>query len=204
MLFAPLLSLLALAATVPEPAHPGASHGSPWISIELPANPLNARTRDAYLLVHSYYHSTIARMPLSGTATGIVDGRRQVLPLHFEETGLVGVMAVKQTWPTQGTWVLAISGSGDYAPTALVGIGNGGKVRSVEVPTQTRGDDTWGRKVTERDIEATLREVAAADGADRRTDQAYAGLVLLLPVAYGLLIRYPRTRGASPGSRQTP
>lgn len=204
MMIAPLLSLLALAATVPEPPRPDASLGAPWISIELPANPLNARTRDAYLLVHTYYHSTIARMPLNGTATGIVDGRRQVLPLHFEETGLVGVMAVKQTWPTQGTWVLSISGSGDYAPTALVGIGNGGKVRSVEVPTQTRGDDTWGRKVTERDIEETLREVAAADGADRRTDQAYAGLVLLLPVAYGLLIRYPRTRGASPGSRQTP
>ena len=203
MLFAPLLSLLALSATVPEAAHPEAL-GSPWISIELPANPLNARTRDAYLLVHSYYHSTIARIPLSGTATGIVDGRRQVLPLRFEETGLVGVMAVKQTWPAQGTWVLAISGGGDNGPTALVGIGNGGKVRSVEVPTQTRGDDTWGRKVTERDIEATLREVAAADGADRRSDQAYAGLVLLLPVAYGLLIRYPRTRGASPGSRQMP
>lgn len=204
MLLAPLLSVLALSATVPEPAHPEASLGAPWISIELPANPLNARTRDAYLLVHSYYHATIARMPLQGTATGIVDGRRQVLPLRFEETGLVGVMAVKQTWPAHGTWVLAINGGGDSGPTALVGIGNGGKVRSVEVPTQTRGDDTWGRKVTERDIDATLREVAAADGADRRSGQAFAGLALLLPAAYGLLIRYPRTRGASPGSRQTP
>lgn len=179
MLLAPLLSLLALSATVPEPAHPDASLGAPWISIELPANPLNARTRDAYLLVHTYYHSTIARMPLSGTATGIVDGKRQVLPLHFEETGLVGVMAVRQTWPTQGTWVLAISGSGDYAPTALVGIGNSGKVRSVEVPTQTRGDDTWGRKVTERDIDETLREVAAADGEGPNSDVAYAGLAVL-------------------------
>ncbi len=192
MIAASLLSLLALSATVPEPAHPEA-HGSPWISIELPANPLNARTRDAYLLVHTYYHSTIARMPLTGTATGIVDGKRQVLPLRFEETGLVGVMAVKQTWPAQGTWVLAINGGGDGGPTALVGIGDGGRVRSVDVPTQTRGTETWGRKVTERDIENTLKEVAAADGEGSADDMAYAGLA-----AMALLIGAFGQRGLRP------
>ncbi len=190
MIATTLLSLLALSATIPEPAHPEAL-GSPWLSIELPANPLNARTRDAYLLVHSYYHSTIARMPLTGTATGMVDGKRRVMQLQFDETGMVGVMAVKQTWPTEGAWVLAINGGGDNGPTALVGIGKGGKVRSVEVPTQTRGDDTWGRKVTERDIDNTLKEVAAADSQGRTHDLAYAGLVLPLAGA-GLILRKAR------------
>jgi hypothetical protein len=195
MLAASLLSLLALSATVPEPVHAEAL-GSPWISIELPANPLNARTRDAYLLVHTYYHSTIARMPLTGTATGIMDGKRQVLPLRFEETGLVGVMAVKQTWPAQGTWVLAINGGGDNGPTALVGIGDGGKVRSVDVPTQTRGSDTWGRKVTERDIDNTLKEVAAADG-QRDRNMAYAGLALLAVGLVGKKSTYRNKRSSA-------
>ena len=188
-LFVPALLALTLAAA---PLHAG----PPWISIELPANPLNATTRGMFLLVRSYHHGDAMQMPVTGTATGLVKGKRQTVTLTFERTNMPGVYALRKSWPSEGAWVLAMNVGGREGPTALVGVGTDGRVHSVDVPTQTEGRNTWGREVTEKDIDDALREVAAI-GAPREPDRAgLAGLALLLPITLGVAAL--RRRGSVP------
>lgn len=185
---------LAAAALLSAALASPALAGPPWISIELPANPLNATTRGMYLLVRSYHHADATAMPVTGTATGMVDGVRRQLPLTFERTNIPGVVGLKQTWPG-GTWVLAINVAGDEGPTALVSIAADGQVHGVQVPTQTKGGHTYGRKVTQHDIDTALRTVAALDHAGPRNLGA-AGAVLLVPAALGLMLARRRRLSA--------
>jgi hypothetical protein len=187
--FVPALLALTLAAA---PLHAG----PPWISIELPANPLNATTRGMFLLVRSYHHGDAMQMPVTGTATGLVKGKRQTVTLTFERTNMPGVYALRKSWPSDGAWVLAMNVGGREGPTALVGVGADGRVHSVDVPTQTEGRNTWGREVTEKDIDDALREVASI-GAPQEADRAgLAGLALLLPITLGVAAL--RRRGSVP------
>lgn len=161
------------------------SAGPPWISIELPANPLNQTTRGMFLLVRTYHHGNATAFPVNGTATGIVDGKRRTLELSFERTNIPGVMALRQSWPA-GAWVLAINIGGKEGPTALVGVGRNGEVQSVKVPTRNENGYTWGREVTGKDIDEALRAVAL-DAGETGEPVRHAALLLVLPAAAGLL-----------------
>lgn len=98
------------AALAPVALAPGSSAvGAPWVALETPANPLDAATRGAALVVRVYYHARPADLPISGTAEGLVDGRRQSVPLEFTPTGTAGVYALRQQWPAKGQWLLAVS-----------------------------------------------------------------------------------------------
>jgi hypothetical protein len=176
--FPATLALLMVLSAAPASAKP------PWVSIELPANPMNRSMRDAFLLVHSYHVGQVAPIALSGTATGMVDGQRLVLTLQFTETDVTGVSALRRSWPADGRWVLAINAGGEAGPTALVSIVNG-VVRNVEVPTVTEDGFTSGRKVTQADVDRALRALAVNEApSSRRQGEALA--LLLVPVGIGL------------------
>lgn len=153
MLIAPMAALVLYA----PPSAPATSVGASWISIELPASPLDRTTRGAFLLVHTYHHAQVTRELVAARAIGQVDGKRREIELELDRTGTPGVLALRKAWPDGGPWVLVITlGRGERSATALVGVGGDGKVRSVDVPTQTEGDDTWPRPITDQDIEGTL------------------------------------------------
>src|SRR2546422_4271544 len=81
------LALAALAcALVAAPAPAFGLKGPPWISIELPANPYDKSTRDAFLLVHAFHHGTAMGFIVTGTAEGMVNGERRSVKLDFAET----------------------------------------------------------------------------------------------------------------------
>ena len=144
-------------------AGPAVAKGPPWISIELPANPYDQATRDAFLLVHSFHHGTAIGYIVTGTAEGIVNGERRSVKLEFSETGRDGVHALKRTWPKEGTWTLVINAhqGPDEMATAVVELGPDGEVASVRVPTMQRGAWTVPAPVSLSDIEAALRARAA-------------------------------------------
>jgi hypothetical protein len=102
--------------------------GPPWISLEIPANPLDPTTRDAALVIHAFHHATPAGVPLAATAEGLVNGERRSLELELEETSRAGVYAVKQTWPSEGNWVLAITAGSHSDVSLLVELGPDGGV----------------------------------------------------------------------------
>jgi hypothetical protein len=109
-----------------------ASVGPPWISLELPANPLDPTTRGAALVVHTFHHGTPIFFDISGTAEGLVNGERRSIELEFDQTSRTGVYAVKQQWPAEGSWVLAITTAGNADASLVVELGPDGGVHQTE------------------------------------------------------------------------
>jgi hypothetical protein len=156
------LALAALASAALAAPAVGSS-GPPWISIELPANPYDETTRDAFLLVHAFHHGTAIGYIVTGTAEGMVSGERRSVRLEFAETKREGVYALKQTWPKQGTWTLVIKANQgpEDAATAVVELGAEGQVVGIRVPTMQRGRWTVPAPVSMSDVDAALRARAA-------------------------------------------
>jgi hypothetical protein len=152
-----LAALMTVAAATPAVA------GPPWISIELPANPYDAATRNAFLVVHAFHHGMAVSFPVDGTAEGIVNGERRTIQLKLTATSRTGEYALERNWPSEGTWTLVIRAhQGDEAATAIVELGSAGDVASVRVPTTKRGDWTVPAAVSINDIDAALRARATA------------------------------------------
>lgn len=184
LLVAGVLSLAA-AVGVTTPAHAG----PPWISIELPANPMNTTTRDAFLLVHTFHHDLALGQVLEGRAEGIVDGHRQTIVLTFTNTSRDFVRGVPKNWPDKGAWVLVITtGSHKDGATALVGIGPDGKVRSIEVPSKKQGRWIVPTPVTQGEVDAMLTEMAATGPVHHRVPNLALVLGGLLILPTGLVL----------------
>lgn len=183
--FAAAAVALVLALGAATPAHAG----PPWISIELPANPLDRTTRGAFLLVHTFHHETAVRDALEGHAEGLVNGKRQTITLTFENTSREGVRALRKSWPDGGAWVLVLKTGEHGDATALVGIGADGKVRSIDVPTASRDGHIVPKPATASDVDALLARLAAADtpGQPARGLALALGAILLFPA--GILLR---------------
>jgi hypothetical protein len=157
-------SLLSLAAafTLLTAFTSPAFAGPPWMSIELPANPMIQSYQGAYLLVRTFHHGVSEPMVLEARAEGMVNGQRKTVPLTLESTGS-GVYALKQAWPDKGEWVIVIVGQpGDGSITALVSIDDG-VVRGVRVPTKKSEDGRWNVpvQVTQADIDSELRTLVS-------------------------------------------
>ena len=139
--------------------------GPPWIAIEYPANPHDPGTRGALLTVRTYHHGELISYQLTGTAEGIVNGRRQTMPLDIRRLTQAGMYAVRFQKPAQGNWMLVITSSqnGAFAASALVTIDSGGGVASVSVPSGTIENGRWRvpRRVASAEIDAMLKNAAA-------------------------------------------
>lgn len=175
----PFLAVALAAAAAATTATPLLA-GPPWISVELPANPLDRTTRGAFLLVHTFHHQTQVADALTGRAEGLVNGKRQTIALTFDATSRTGVRALRKSWPEGGTWVLVLTTGEHGDATALVGIGTDGKVRSIDVPTTTREGHVIPRQVTEAEVDAMLSRLAVAEGTgDPALALALGGLLLI-------------------------
>ena len=139
--------------------------GPPWISIEYPANPYDAGSRGAFLLVHAFHHGQNIAFPVTGTAEGLVNGARRTVSLEFRATSRPGVYALHKQWTDDGVWTLVLAvrqGDGDMsAAQAAVELGANGQVASVTVPTRRQGEWLVPTGVAMRDVEAGLRTRAA-------------------------------------------
>ena len=158
-----LLGATALLLSAAAPAF-----GPPWISIETPANPYDAATRGAFLVVHTFHHGTPMASGVVGTAEGMVAGARRTIPLTFDTTAHRGSYALRKLWPSAGTWMLVINTGGQaQGVTALVDIGESGDVARVRVPTRREGPHEVPAQVTARDIDAALGARASTRTAGR-------------------------------------
>lgn len=106
-----LCGLIAVAALVPVSA---ALAGGFGLSVELPTDRTDAKTRDAVLIVYpGGCHGPGATV--SATAEGVVGGRRRSVPLRLvsvatDDQGITRY-AVQRQWPTKGVWALVFTGT---------------------------------------------------------------------------------------------
>jgi hypothetical protein len=160
--FAMLLSFGAVALGA------SAAFGPPWISIEVPPNPYDRASRDAFLIVNTFHHGDAVASGVTGTAEGLAGGNRRSVPLSFEATSRRGSYALRKQWPSEGTWMLVINTGGrENGVTALVDLGTGGDVAGVRVPTRRQGEWLVPAEVTTADIDHALSVRARVATASR-------------------------------------
>ena len=160
-----LLRTFALVTALTLTAFGTASAGPPWIAIEYPANPFDRASRDAFLTVRTYHHGDLMSKTVTGTAEGIVNGKRQSMALDIRPGSKQGMYVVRWQRPAVGKWVLVINSGmqGVTDATAVVEISPTGGVASISVPTRAIGDG-WisPRPVAAAEIDGLLQGRALA------------------------------------------
>lgn len=132
----------------------------PWLSVEYPVNPYDQANRDALLLVHAAMRDGVpSTRDLTGTAEGLVNGKRQSVEVRLDATSQPGVFAVRRQWPTQGAWMLTITLA--KRTTALVSLDRNGAVSSVSIPMNVGSGERFPREVAAHDIDSTLAVIAS-------------------------------------------
>ncbi|MBI3950696.1 MAG: hypothetical protein HY314_09610 [Acidobacteria bacterium] len=130
------------------------------ITVETPSS-TDPELKGAVLVVRTFgcYQPTDAA--LSGTAEGLVNGRRQSMPIQLTPTSK-GIYAIKQQWPAQGVWVLAITGTyRGLTSSALVELGPNGKVQAATGKGSGLPVQIVSRKLSAGEIEAALKNLAS-------------------------------------------
>lgn len=160
-----LLHSFALVTALLLSAFSTAKAGPPWIAIEYPANPFDRASRDAFLTVRTYHHGQIMAKTVTGTAEGIVDGKRQTMALDIRAGSQPGTYAVLWQKPAAGRWVLVINSGnqGIVDATAVVEVSPTGGVAGITVPTRTYAGGWIGpRPVAASEIDGLLQGRALA------------------------------------------
>ena len=167
-----LLHSMMLASAFSLVAFSTALAGPPWIAIEYPANPFDRSTRDGFLTVRTYHHGDLRSRTVTGTAEGIVNGKRQTMRLDIRPASQAGMYVVRWQRPSSGKWVLVINAAeqGIVTASAVVEINPAGGIAGVTVPTHHVGDGWIGpRAVATSEVEALLqgRAIVSASGPAR-------------------------------------
>lgn len=150
--FVSILSVLAVTTAVAGP---------PWIAVEYPANPQDPNTRGAFCTIRTYHHGDLMAYDISGTAEGLVNGKRQSVRLDIRRLPQAGMYAVRWQKPAQGEWALVISTASDghFMASVLIDVDSRGRVASVSVPSKQIEGGRWTRprQVASAEVEALLR-----------------------------------------------
>jgi len=165
-----LLRSFALATALTLSAFSTALAGPPWIAIEYPANPFDLTSRDAFLTVRTYHHGEIMAKTVTGTAEGVVNGKRESMKLDIRPGSRTGMYVVFWQRPAAGRWVLVINSGnqGVVDATAVVEISPTGGVANVSVPTRSYGNGWIGpRPVAAAEIDGLLQGRALASAGTR-------------------------------------
>src|SRR6185436_20984789 len=165
-----LLRSFALVTALTVSASSAATAGPPWIAIEYPANPFDRTSRDAFLTVRTYHHGDLLAKTVTGTAEGVVNGKRQSMKLDIRPGSQPGMYVVRWERPAAGRWVLVINSGnqGIVDATAVVEIGDNGGVASVTVPTRSYGGGWIGpRPVAASEIDGLLQGRALASAGTK-------------------------------------
>jgi hypothetical protein len=134
------------------------------LSVETPSGAAAGQLKGAVLLVRTFGCHTPADAKVSATAEGVVNGERRSLPLEvaYDSTG---VYALKRQWPSEGSWVLAITGEyNSFTSTLIVDLGPNGNVHPGTrlEPGSRKGTHAlvMPRKATTAEIDSALKAVA--------------------------------------------
>ena len=131
---------------------PAALAGGFSLAIGNPVAGQDFRAKNAAFVVRTEGCAEPAKAQVSGVAEGIVNGARRSVPLKLLTLPAPGVYAVQRQWPSEGVWVVSLTGSYSGATTsAIVPIGQQGFIRE--------SSKFYPRSATAAEIEASLKEL---------------------------------------------
>ena len=154
-----------------------AAKGPPWVSVEVRAH--RSSSTPGWLVIRTFHHSDAVGYPLSGTAEGLVNGRRVSVPLRFEilnPDSQSGVFLVPTVWAQGSPWVLNITlDAGEHMGAGVVvAVGPSGDLAFVRFPRVVEG---YTRPATPSEVEALLAALAASREPPRLARGDYLGFV---------------------------
>lgn len=116
-------AVLALAAQL--------SAGGFWLMLGNPDASPEARSMHAVLTVMSTGCVPPAQAKFVGTAVGVVNGKRQSIPLKLARLSTPGMFALTRQWPAEGKWVIQLVGTNqNMVANVLVAAGPDGVDRA--------------------------------------------------------------------------
>jgi len=165
------IALLALA--------PAALAGGFQLSVEAPNASSGSHVKDAALIVRTFGCHTPADAAITASAEGLVNGKRQSVKLDLAPDA-TGVYAIKKQWPSEGAWVVTVSGAyNGMTCSLLVELGPNGSVRPdtkiAEGQLKGKYARAERRKFTDKEIDSALQSLAG--NGSRAEDREAPGSV---------------------------
>ena len=101
--------------------------GGFWLQLGNPEASPEARKTGAVFTIKAVGCHDPATAQVTATAIGMVNGRRQSIPLTLAKLPGAGMFALSQQWPKEGRWVIELTGrNGEQFTNALVAAGPDG------------------------------------------------------------------------------
>ncbi len=85
--------------------------GGFWVEIGKPSASPEAQAKHAVLVVRGYACSTPEKIAITAMAEGLVNGKRETIPLKLIPLSAQGTYALTRQWPSEGKWVVTLVGS---------------------------------------------------------------------------------------------
>ena len=101
--------------------------GGFYLQLGNPEANAEARKANAVLTIKATGCHDPATATLTATAVGMVNGKRQTIPLQVTKLSETGMFALSQQWPKDGKWVIElVARNGEQFTNTLVSAGPGG------------------------------------------------------------------------------
>ena len=144
---APVAAIVALAGALASPLFGGGF----WLQLGNPEASAEAQKSHAALTIKAVGCHDPATAQVTARAIGMVDGRRQSIPLTVTRLSGEGMFALSQQWPKEGRWVIELVGR------------NGEQFTNTLAPADSKGVDRVHAKAdmkqfSDRDVTAMLQE----------------------------------------------
>ncbi len=140
---------------------PAVLAGGFHISVETPVDAADPEFNNAVLLERTFGCHQPTDASVFATAEGLVKGKRQTIKLQLKPTSQ-GVYAMRQQWPSEGVWMLAVRGSylGRHS-SVLVELEPDGTIAASKPGSQELQFKTLHRGLSKQEIEAALDSLGA-------------------------------------------
>ncbi len=105
--------------------------GGFYVLLGNPEASAEARSQHAFVTIKAAGCHEPEKAGITATAIGLVDGRRQSVPLKLVRMSEPGMYAVARQWPAEGRWALQfVATDHDRVTSTIVRVGQGGVERA--------------------------------------------------------------------------
>jgi hypothetical protein len=130
--------------------------GTLWLQADDVNTHPEAAARQAVAVVRMGACHEPEKTKVTGTAAGVVDGKRQTIPLHVIHLSDPNTLAVTQEWPQTGTWVVTLTVTNpnyrNYAPSIAIPFNAG--------TAQIAAAKNWSHAPTDDEISVALKNAS--------------------------------------------